>query len=249
MALLEKETFICLDIEATGLDIKSDKIIEIAIVKFTFEKILDKFETLIDPKREIPKISQDIHNISDEMVMGKPTIDKVLPDILNFVKGNIIVGHGIGYDISLIDSEAKRASIPCSIISNTPIDTLRLARLYGESPVNSLESLRKHFNIAFEGAHRAMNDVIVNIEVFKRLVTKFKTLDQLLNRLSKPIMLKAMPLGKHKGRSFSEIPEDYLRWAVRKDFDQDLIFSIKTELKNRSKRSNFEQATNPFSDL
>jgi DNA polymerase-3 subunit epsilon len=94
-----------------------------------------------------------------------------------------------------------------------------------------------------------MNDVIVNIEVFKRLVKSFKTLDQLLNRLKKPIMLKALPLGKHKGRPFSEIPEDYLRWAVRKDFDRDLIFSIKTELKNRSKRSNFEQASNPFFDL
>ena len=47
------------------------------------------------------------------------------------------------------------------------IDTLRMARLYGESPINSLERLRQHFNIAAEGAHRAMSDVIVNIEVFK----------------------------------------------------------------------------------
>ncbi|NGX56694.1 MAG: DNA polymerase III PolC-type [Candidatus Anoxychlamydiales bacterium] len=249
MTILEKETFICLDIEATGLDTKSDKIIEIAMVKFTFSEILDKFETLIDPKRDIPKISQDIHNISDDMVKGKPFIEDVLPDILNFIKGNFIVGHGIGYDISLIDSEAKRSSVPCSIISNTHIDTLRLARLYGESPVNSLEALRKHFNIAFEGAHRAMNDVIVNIEVFKRLTNKFKTTSQLLNRLRQPILIKAMPLGKHKGRPFSEIPEDYLRWAVRKDFDQDLIFSIKTELKNRQKRINFGQAANPFYDL
>ena len=65
-----------------------------------------------------------------------------------------------------------------------------------------LEKLREHFNIEPEGAHRAMSDVIVNISVFKYLSQSFKTTEQLLERLKKPILLKTMPLGKYKGRPF-----------------------------------------------
>jgi DNA polymerase-3 subunit epsilon len=169
--------------------------------------------------------------------------------VLNLVQDHIIVGHGIQMDISFISEECKRAQIPCNIHENRFIDTLRLARLYGQSPVNSLERLRQHFNIADEGAHRAMSDVIVNIEVFKYLSQNFKTVKELQKRLEKPIQLKTMPLGKHKGRKFSEIPLEYLQWAVRKDFDMDLMYSIKSELKNRRKGNNFQQSSSPFADL
>ena len=67
--------------------------------------------------------------------------------------------------------------------------------------------------------------------------------------LEKPILLKAMPLGKHKGRLMKEIPVEYLRWAVNKDFDQDLLFSIRTELKRRKSGNQFSQSSNPFSTL
>src|SRR6185436_2439675 len=99
--------------------------------------------------------------------------------------------------------------------------------LYGESPTNSLQTLREHFNIEPEKAHRAMGDVGVSISVFKYLVAKFKTLEQVRERLKKPILLKKMPLGKYKGRPFNEIPIEYLRWALRGDFDQDLILDRK----------------------
>lgn len=249
MGLLEKDTFICLDCETTGLEAKDDRLIEIGIVKFTFSQILDSYETLIDPERPIPPLTIDIHHITDEMVKGQPRIKEILPKVLEMVGSNIIVGHGIKLDIDFICEEAKRNQVPCNLDKNKLIDTLRLARLYGESPVNSLERLRKHFNIAEEGAHRAMSDVIVNIEVFKRLSTAFKTTKDLMQRLEKPILLKVMPLGKHKGRPFSEIPIQYLQWAAHKDFDQDLLFSIRSELKKRKKQANFQQASSPFGNL
>ena len=94
-----------------------------------------------------------------------------------------------------------------------------------------------------------MNDVIVNIEVFKHLCRKFKTTEEILKRLEKPIALKLMPLGKHKGRPFREIPVEYLRWAAHQNFDQDLLFSLRSELKKRKQGNLFSQASNPFSDL
>ena len=228
MGLINKDTFICLDCETTGLQPNDDRIIEIALVRFNFEETLDSFETLIDPLMPIPEASTAIHHIDDPMVKGKPKIQDIMPKILSFIGRDIIVGHGITNDIAFLCSAAKQHSIPCKLASHPYLDTLRMARLYGESPINSLEKLRQHFNIAEEGAHRAMNDVIVNIDVFKYLSKNFKTTEQLVNRLKSPIQLKAMPLGKHKGRPFPEIPVEYLRWAVNQEFDQDLMFSLKT---------------------
>lgn len=249
MGLIEQEIFVCLDCETTGLNAESDRVIEIAVAKFNFSEILESYETLIDPQVAISKESMEIHHITDAMVEGKPKIAQILPQIFKMINQHIIIGHGIGLDLAFLQNEAKRFQIPCTLSNNRTLDTLRMARLYGESPVNSLEKLRQHFNIAEEGAHRAMSDVIVNIEVFKYLAANYKTTEQLLQRLQRPIQLKAMPLGKHKGRPLSEIPQEYLQWAANKDFDQDLLFSIKNELKRRKIGNQFKQASNPFSSL
>lgn len=249
MKLISKETFVCLDCEATGLDPETDRIVEIAVARFTFDRILQKFETLVDPQCAIPEVSQNIHKISVEMIQGKPKISEVLPHLFKMIDNHVLVGHGIGFDIALIIAEAKRYQIPNQIKKQPFIDTLRLARSYGESPVNSLQQLRRHFNIEPEGAHRAMSDVLVNIEVFKRLSKTYATLEELFKLLQKPIQLKTMPLGKHKGRRFEEIPIEYLLWAEKKDFDQDLLYSIRSEIRNRKKGGRFQQASNPFADL
>jgi DNA polymerase-3 subunit epsilon len=249
MGLLNKDVFICLDCETTGLDARNDRIIEIAVIKFTFTEILERFETLIDPECQISESSMAIHHISQDMVKGKPKILEVLPQISEMIGNHIVMGHGIKLDLNFLSESAKRCQFPSSFDAAPTIDTLRLARLYGESPTNSLEMLREHFNIEPEGAHRAMSDVIVNISVFKYLVQSFKTTEQLLERLKKPILLKTMPLGKYKGRPFNEIPMEYLQWAAHADFDQDLLFSVRSELQKRKKGDRFLEATNPFSQL
>jgi DNA polymerase III subunit epsilon len=249
MGALNKEIFVCLDCETTGLDLEKDRIIEVAVVRFDFDQVLDSFETLIDPEMPIPEASTAIHHITDLMVQGKPKVGEVLPKVFDFLGKSILIGHGIMTDITFLSNAAKRLSIPSKLSSHPYVDTLRLARLYGESPTNSLEMLRRHFNIAEEGAHRAMNDVIVNVEVFKYLARHFKTTEQMIERLKSPILLKAMPLGKYKGRPFSDISFEYLRWAAHQKFDQDLLFSIKMELKKRKRGTQFGQSTSPFANL
>ena len=249
MGLLEKEIFVCIDCETTGLDPHADRVIEVAAVRFDANQIYERFETLIDPERLISPESMAIHNISDEMVAGKPKIKEILPELLKLIGNHIIVGHGIKFDIDLVANAAEREGIPCSIRKNRYLDTLRLARHYGESPINSLEQLRKHFNIEEEGAHRAMNDVVVNLEVFKYLSHRYKTTKQLFDLLANPILMKIMPLGPHKGRLIKDVPLQYLQWAAYKDFDEDLLFSIRSELKRRKKGNLFSQSGNPFSNL
>jgi DNA polymerase-3 subunit epsilon len=249
MADLRKATFVCIDCETTGLDPQKDQVIEVAVAKFSIDTVLEEFESLIDPGCPIPETSIAIHHITPDMVAGKPSITTVLPHILPIIGKQIIIGHGIAFDIELIAIAADKAGIPHTLRSNLSLDTLRMARLYGESPVNSLERLRSHFNIEPEGAHRAMSDVLVNMEVFKRLSQRFKTTEQIFDALSRPIQMKIMPLGPHKGRPIKEVPIEYLRWAAHKDFDQDLLFTIRSELKRRKSGTLFSQSSNPFSSL
>lgn len=249
MKRLDRQVFVCMDCETTGLDVNQDRIIEIAITKFTFDEIVEEFETLINPEKPIPAESTKIHHITDDMVQHAPRMEEVLPKVLEMLGSHIIVGHGIKFDVDLVLKSAERQGIKTNLHLNPTLDTLRMARLYGESPINSLEQLRRHFNIEEEGAHRAMSDVIVNMNVFKQLCRQYKTVDAVFEALSRPIMMKIMPLGKHKGRPLKEIPLDYLFWAANKDFDQDLLFSLRSEIKRRKKGNLFSQSANPFHSL
>lgn len=249
MASLKDTEFVCIDVEATGLDVKHDRVVEIAVATFTMDTILEEFESLVDPRQLIPQESIAIHHITQEMVQGKPSVADILPKIVALIDKRILVGHGIQFDIDILAQEAERCHQENPFKDNRAFDTLRLARLYGESPSNSLQVLRGHFNIQPEGAHRAMSDVVVNIQVFKQLVNGFKTVEEISAVLSKPIAMKAMPLGKHKGRPFKEIPLQYLQWAAHQEFDMDLLFSLRSELQRRKKGNSFSQASNPFHDL
>lgn len=249
MGLTEKETFVCFDCETTGLDTQIDQIIEVAVIKFTFEGWIEEKQDLIDPGIPIPKETIEIHHITDEMVKGKPKIREVLSAYLDIIDNYTAVGHAIGFDIALLSNAAKKYGLSTNIEKQRCIDTVRLARLYGQSPSNSLETLRLHFNIQGEGAHRAMNDVKTNIEVFKHLVKQFKKTEDIFKRLEKPILLSKMPLGKHKGRPFKDLSTEYLSWAARQKFDQDLLFSLRSEIKRRKQGNLFHQASNPFAEL
>ncbi|MFZ4772373.1 MAG: putative quorum-sensing-regulated virulence factor [Chlamydiia bacterium] len=249
MKPLHEERFICIDIESTGLDLDKDRICEIGAIQFSLEEEFDSFETLVDPEIVIPQEVIEIHHITNEMCVGKPKIQEVLPKVLPLIENHTIVGHGISFDIGMLQSALKRLGLPDTIGKNRVIDTLRLARLYGEAPSNSLEVLRRHFNVDEEGAHRAMNDVRVNIQVFKKLIRKFRSTKEIIDRLKAPILLKNMPLGKYKGRSFNEIPMNYLIWASKQNYDQDLTHSIKEAIKKCKNKGGFLRANSPFSSL
>ena len=125
MSRLSKEVFACLDCETTGLEPENDRIIEIAVVLFTFDSIIQSFESLVNPERPISEPSIAIHHITDDMVADKPKINEVLPQVLKMTSNLIIVGHGISLDLKFVTEEAKRHNVPCKLLSNPSIDTLR----------------------------------------------------------------------------------------------------------------------------
>lgn len=248
---MSDDVFVCLDCETTGLNKEQDHIIEIALIKFTFKETLLEKQTLVNPMCLIPAQSIEIHHITQDMIKDQPLIQDILTDYLKPLENAILVGHKIDFDIDMVAKSAKTHLIPSTIHQHPSIDTLRLARLYGESDTNSLEALQDHFRIPKRTLHRAMEDVKLNIDVFKKLCDRlgFKDAKSIIKRLEKPIMLKKMPLGKHKGRPFQDIPLNYLKWASFQEFDNDLLFSIRSEIKRRKVNPSFQEVANPFQDL
>ena len=81
-----KTGFVVLDLETTGLDTVEDAIVEIGAVRVRKGEIVDRYNQLIDPERLMPENATQINKITDSMLIGKPHIYQVIPDILDFLE-------------------------------------------------------------------------------------------------------------------------------------------------------------------
>ncbi|MFA5854859.1 MAG: exonuclease domain-containing protein [Candidatus Gracilibacteria bacterium] len=162
--------FVCLDIETTGLNSKTDHIIEVAIVHFDKEKILSEWSTLVKPSVPIPAFTTHLTGITNEMVTAAPTLEEIMPKILEELGTHPIMGHYICFDVDFL----KEKGAP---INPVLLDTCALAEsLLIKEPSYSLEVLTKKLGISQTNAHRALNDVKANIELFYRLSEHIKAL-------------------------------------------------------------------------
>jgi DNA polymerase-3 subunit alpha (Gram-positive type) len=167
--------FVSLDIETTGLDPKSDKIIEIGAVKVRDMEIVDRFEIYVNPGRLLPEKITEITGISQKDIEGAPAIGQVISAVRDFVGDDILLGHSILFDYSFL----KRACVNEKLtFEKKALDTLRIARAYlPELESRSLPYLCKHFQIPHQ-AHRALEDAIATFELYKILQNLFENRDE-----------------------------------------------------------------------
>ncbi|MEM0950978.1 MAG: 3'-5' exonuclease [Cyanobacteria bacterium P01_H01_bin.74] len=166
------ETIVILDTETTGLDHKSEKVIEIAAVKMYNGEIIDRFHSLVNPEKEIRHASFMIHHISDEEVANAPTIDKVLPDFLAFMGDHTFVAHNALFDYSFINEPMK--ALYEKRFENPRIDSLELYRsVFPDEPSHSLNALLKRFGYEETVLHRAMDDALCLAKVYYPLKTLY----------------------------------------------------------------------------
>ena len=105
--IAEKE-FIVIDIETTGLSKASDCIIEVAAIRYADGQEQDKFVSLIKPGFTIPSEATAVNGITESMVRNAPEIEQVLPDFLDYLGENLLVGHNVNFDIGFIEVWARR---------------------------------------------------------------------------------------------------------------------------------------------
>lgn len=157
--------YVVVDLETTGLSAKRHKITEIAALKYSDNKLVDEFVTLVNPGVPIPAFITRLTGISDSMVEDKPTLAQVLPHLCEFMSDLPIIAHNASFDYNFLDYSTSK--ILGKNLANPKVCTAKLARrLLPELPKKNLSSLCSHFEIINESAHRAKADALVTAEIF-----------------------------------------------------------------------------------
>ena len=164
------DSYLCLDLETTGLDPKKDKIIEIGAVRVREGKITDRMETFVNPGRKLEERIIELTGIRNEQLENAPDIEMILPKLLDFIGEDVLLGHSVMFDYSFV----KRAAVNQRLtFEKRGIDTLKLARKFlPDLESRSLEFLCRHFGIP-HNAHRALADAEVTVVLYHKLTELF----------------------------------------------------------------------------
>ena len=162
------DSCVVFDIETTGFGPVKDKIIEIGAVKIQNGEIIDSFSTFINPQIPIPYEITKLTSITDEMVMGSPTIEYVLPTFVEFIKGCYLVAHNASFDVGFVAKKADLLGIPFDV---TSVDTVGLARTLLSGLHNfKLDTVAKALDISLEHHHRAVDDASCTAQIYLKFI-------------------------------------------------------------------------------
>ncbi len=166
---LREATYIVFDIETTGLSVISNKIIELAGVKMQDGKVIERFESFVDPHEKIPYHITQLTNITDDMVRGAPELEDVLPRFVEFVGDAVLVAHNARFDMGFI--QANLRSMGRTPLPNPVLDTLEMARLmYPGMKNHRLNTLSDKFKVSLDNHHRAVDDAAALGEVLINMI-------------------------------------------------------------------------------
>ena len=119
------QEFVAFDLETTGLSSRDDRIIEIGAVILKDGQEIDRFQTFVDPERQLERKIVELTGITDEMLQGAPKIQEILPKFLEFVGDRVLVAHNSDFDTGFIRAECQRQGLPYRY---TAADTLILSQ-------------------------------------------------------------------------------------------------------------------------
>ena len=169
LSSLKLDRFIAFDFETTGLQVETDRAIEVAAIMFKDGKPAEKFVTLINPQIPISDLIADITGITNEMVAEAPLEKEIIDDLFEFLGDYPIVAHNTPFDLSFLRAMAERHNK--DFIERKCYDSLTLSRAFlFFQPTHNLSAVSEYFNLSSEGAHRAEKDTENCGEVFIELV-------------------------------------------------------------------------------
>ncbi|NLL76518.1 MAG: PolC-type DNA polymerase III [Clostridiales bacterium] len=165
-------TFVVFDIETTGFSPVNNRIIEIGAVKVENGQIADRYSTFVNPDVPIPFEIEKLTSINDDMVMGAPMIDVILPQFLEFCQDAVLVAHNANFDMSFIMENIRRLGIKKEF---TYVDTVGIARiLLPHQAKHTLDAVCKTLGISLANHHRAVDDAEATAEIFIKFMSMLK---------------------------------------------------------------------------
>jgi len=242
-----KADFCVVDVETTGMSPKSDRIIEIGLVKIKDLKIEETFQAFINPGIKIPPFITKLTGINDTDVNDAPFFEDIIFKLNSFIGESILVSHNIPFDSSFLRYEYKRARE--NFINNSTLCTLKLARkIYPTLPSKSLSAVIKHLNIKHKNVHRALGDSLVTaqalIKMIEELELKFDiiTLNDLLAFQDIPILEMKKKVEKKVLSLNEEIPKSAGVYFF-KDKQENIIYIGKSKSLNKRIKNYFSDST------
>lgn len=166
---------IALDLETTWLDAAKDTIIEVALIKIDVEtrKIIDTYNTFVNPQREIPEIISEITNIRQQDVEDAPLFSDIQQKVQDFIGDFPILWHNTNFDRSFLLSHG------IEIQNNLVLDTFFLANfLLLDLKSLNLWFIANHLWISIESEHRAIDDTQATVKIYDALIQQLQKLDE-----------------------------------------------------------------------
>jgi len=153
-------------------------------------KIVDSFQTLINPGRRLPPFIVKFTGISQEMLQDAPLAQEIMPDFLQFIDGAILVGHNLGFDLGFLTHEAQLLGLACPLDG---LDTIPLARRFLPGLKRfKLDMVAEYLKIPPRTRHRALGDTETTAAIFLSILERAQTqgivtLGHLRRRLQLPV--------------------------------------------------------------
>ncbi|MBI2760793.1 MAG: hypothetical protein HYX51_05140, partial [Chloroflexi bacterium] len=204
--------YVALDLEMTGVDLESDEIIEIGAVKFNSTGVSDKFETLVNPGRALPRRIESLTGIRGGEVKSAPPFSAVADALVRFVGDAPIVGQNVGWDLQFLKKHG--------LIPEGPVyDTAELAELLLPGrPDYSLRNVARQLGIEVGIQHRAMPDAEAAMALFLKLAERAELIDPIvLDEIVRLTAESGWPLRYF----FREVASRARRVTTRRDTDVD----------------------------
>ena len=227
-----------IDLETTGINLGSDRIVEIAVVKLLPDGNRTVKRKLINPQMPIPQSSIDMHGITDEMVKDAPTFKQAAHELKQFIDSCDLAGYNSNrFDVPLLVEEFLRAGVEFEMKGRKLLDVQKIFHMMEQRTLGA--AYKFYCNKILEGAHGAEVDASATAEILSAQVQRYPALgntvdsilktigeDQVVDFARRFIMdngIEVFNFGKHKGRPVSDVLKSepqYYDWMMKGDFPQ-----------------------------
>jgi DNA polymerase-3 subunit epsilon len=225
-----------IDLETTGINLATDRIVEIAIVKILPDGKRSAKRKLINPQIPIPKQASDLHGITDEMVKDAPTFKQAAHELKQILDACDIAGYNSNrFDIPLLIEEFLRAEVDFDMKGRRLLD---VQNIFHKMEQRTLSAAYKFYcNKNLDGAHSAETDALATAEILSAQLLRYPELGTTIDSVIKTIGeeqivdfarrfiiengVEVFNFGKYKGRSVAEVLKaepQYYDWMMKAEF-------------------------------
>lgn len=256
MFLKLSRPIVCFDLETTGVNVKTDRIIGLAAVKIKPNGKRRKFVTPVNPEIPIPEAASKINHIYDKDVKEAPLFEDIVDELDDFLHNCDFLGFNVkSFDLPLLCNEFKRVGRELDVSDRYIIDSMII---YHENEPRTLSDARRFYNGKdHHNAHNALADVEATLAVFDAQLGRYsdmpRTVEEIHSRYlsksggSKPRFIETkngvqyITRGRHVGLSLDQVykvePDYLFCWGlIKSDLDEDVKEEMREFLEGKRLR-------------